>query len=108
MVILQGRGKSLGLRVDELLGGQDIVIKSLSENFTDIRGLSVVLTAACNLRCAYCYQDRRSGWRMSWSTLRQAIDLLLSSRHTEVTLRFYGGRSGRCLGTEMSPTWLTR
>ena len=30
----------MGLRVDELLGSQDIVIKSLSENFVDIRGLS--------------------------------------------------------------------
>ena len=30
----------MGLRVDELLGSQDIVIKSLSDNFMDIRGLS--------------------------------------------------------------------
>ena len=30
----------MGLRVDELLGSQDIVIKSLSENFVHIRGLS--------------------------------------------------------------------
>ena len=40
IVILQSAGKTLGLRVDELLGGEDIVIKSLSENFVDIRGLS--------------------------------------------------------------------
>jgi two-component system chemotaxis sensor kinase CheA len=33
-------GKVMGLRVDELLGSQDIVIKSLAENFVDIRGLS--------------------------------------------------------------------
>lgn len=30
----------MGLRVDELHGGQDIVIKSLAENFVEIRGLS--------------------------------------------------------------------
>lgn len=30
----------MGLRVGELLGSQDIVIKSLSENFTSIAGLS--------------------------------------------------------------------
>jgi two-component system chemotaxis sensor kinase CheA len=30
----------MGLRVDELQGGQDIVIKSLAENFIHIRGLS--------------------------------------------------------------------
>jgi two-component system chemotaxis sensor kinase CheA len=40
VVILHTGGKTLGLKVDELLGGQDIVIKSLSENFIDIRGLS--------------------------------------------------------------------
>ncbi len=40
VVILQTVGKSIGLRVDELLGGQEIVIKSLSENFVSIRGLS--------------------------------------------------------------------
>lgn len=39
-VVLQAMGRCLGLRVDELLGSQDIVIKSLAENFTDIRGLS--------------------------------------------------------------------
>ncbi len=40
VVILHTGGKSMGLSVDELLGSQDIVIKSLSDNFIDIRGLS--------------------------------------------------------------------
>ena len=40
VVILQNAGKTMGLRVDELLGSQDIVIKSLSDNFIHIRGLS--------------------------------------------------------------------
>ena len=40
VVILQSRGKTLGLCVDELLGGADIVIKSLADNFVSIRGLS--------------------------------------------------------------------
>ena len=40
MVILHFAGNVVGLRVDELLGSQDIVIKSLSDNFIDIRGLS--------------------------------------------------------------------
>ncbi|HUX88189.1 MAG TPA: chemotaxis protein CheW [Chloroflexota bacterium] len=30
----------MGLKVDELHGGQDIVIKSLAENFIHLRGLS--------------------------------------------------------------------
>ena len=40
VVILQAAGRTIGLRVDELLGAQDIVVKSLSDNFMSIRGLS--------------------------------------------------------------------
>lgn len=40
VVILQNANETIGLRVDELHGGQDIVIKSLAENFVHIRGLS--------------------------------------------------------------------
>jgi two-component system chemotaxis sensor kinase CheA len=40
VVILHAAGKTMGLKVNELLGGQDIVIKSLAENFVHIRGLS--------------------------------------------------------------------
>lgn len=40
VVILHSGGKTLGLRVEEMIGGQDIVIKSLSDNFVHIRGLS--------------------------------------------------------------------
>lgn len=40
VVVLQSAGKMMGLKVDELLGSQDMVIKSLSDNFIEIRGLS--------------------------------------------------------------------
>jgi two-component system chemotaxis sensor kinase CheA len=40
VVILNAGGRALGLCVDELLGSQDIVIKSLTENFIPVRGLS--------------------------------------------------------------------
>ena len=40
VVILHSGGRTMGLRVDDLLGSQDIVIKSLSDNFRDIPGLS--------------------------------------------------------------------
>jgi two-component system chemotaxis sensor kinase CheA len=40
VVILQAAGKTIGLRVDELLGRQDVVIKSLADSFINIRGLS--------------------------------------------------------------------
>lgn len=40
VVILHSADKTMGLKVNELQGGQDIVIKSLAENFIHIRGLS--------------------------------------------------------------------
>jgi two-component system chemotaxis sensor kinase CheA len=40
VVIVHSAGKTMGLRVEELLGSQDIVIKSLSDNFINLRGLS--------------------------------------------------------------------
>ena len=40
VVILSSGDKTMGLKVNELQGGQDIVIKSLAENFIHIRGLS--------------------------------------------------------------------
>ena len=39
VAVLHAGNRSLGLRVDELLGGQDLVIKPLDENFVQIRGL---------------------------------------------------------------------
>jgi two-component system chemotaxis sensor kinase CheA len=40
IVIVQHADRVLGLCVDEMLGGTDIVIKSLAENYREIRGLS--------------------------------------------------------------------
>ncbi len=40
VVILHTAGRKMGLCVDDLLGSTDIVIKSLSDNFVNIRGLS--------------------------------------------------------------------
>jgi uncharacterized protein len=53
--------------------------------------VAAVLTANCNLACAYCYQNTKRPRRMSWSTLKCAIDLLLGSDRDEVALIFYGG-----------------
>lgn len=40
VVILRTGNRTIGLRVDELLGSSDVVIKSLSVHFVSIRGLS--------------------------------------------------------------------
>jgi sulfatase maturation enzyme AslB (radical SAM superfamily) len=56
-----------------------------------IRSADFVLTSACNLRCAYCYQDARTGRSMPWEILGTAIDRVLSYGSRRVELRFYGG-----------------
>src|SRR5512147_1013817 len=56
-----------------------------------IEALEVVLTADCNLRCAYCYQNAKRPRSMSWGTLRGALDLLLQSHCPEVEVLFLGG-----------------
>lgn len=40
VVVLTAAGKTIGLLVDDFLGSQDLVIKSLSDNFISIRGMS--------------------------------------------------------------------
>jgi sulfatase maturation enzyme AslB (radical SAM superfamily) len=57
----------------------------------EIQALEVVLTADCNLRCVYCYQNDKKPRSMSWDTLRGALDLLLRSRCPEVEVLFLGG-----------------
>ena len=58
---------------------------------TGIKALSVVLTAGCNLRCSYCYQNAKNSRRMDWETLRASADLLLGTRQRDVRLLFVGG-----------------
>lgn len=61
-------------------------------SLTDVGSVDVVLTAGCNLSCSYCFQNAKSlDRRMSWDTLRGAIDLLLASKKKDIHLNFYGG-----------------
>jgi sulfatase maturation enzyme AslB (radical SAM superfamily) len=53
--------------------------------------LSVVVSADCNLRCAYCYQDRKQPIQMPWPTMSRAVDLLSSSRRKRTDVTFLGG-----------------
>lgn len=39
VAVLQAGSRAVGLRVDEVLGGRDLVVKPLDENFVHIRGL---------------------------------------------------------------------
>lgn len=57
----------------------------------DIQRVDVVLTAGCNLRCGYCYQNDKKSRSMDWDTLRASADLLLGSSQPEVRMLFIGG-----------------
>jgi sulfatase maturation enzyme AslB (radical SAM superfamily) len=56
-----------------------------------LQRVDVVLTAGCNLRCGYCYQNDKKPRSMDWETLRASADLLLRSRQPEVRMLFIGG-----------------
>lgn len=53
--------------------------------------LGLVVSADCNLRCAYCYQDRKQPRWMSWPTMARALDLVASSRRRRADVTFVGG-----------------
>lgn len=57
----------------------------------DIRGLALILTAQCNLRCSYCYQIAKKPQRIAWATIRAAIELAFHSRSPEIKMVFIGG-----------------
>jgi sulfatase maturation enzyme AslB (radical SAM superfamily) len=56
-----------------------------------IKTLEVLLTASCNLRCSYCYQNAKQNRRMEWDTLRTGLDVVLRSEPRDVSVLFIGG-----------------
>jgi radical SAM protein with 4Fe4S-binding SPASM domain len=53
--------------------------------------LHLVLTRACNLRCAYCYQRRGSPGRMGPATLERALDWALAAGRPGCEVVLSGG-----------------
>ena len=53
--------------------------------------VTAVVSAACNLRCRYCYQNRHTAGPMTWPVLRAAIDRLLAGPDGDRSLLFTGG-----------------
>ena len=53
--------------------------------------LSLILTAQCNLRCSYCYQNAKTARRAEWSVLQAGIDLAFGEGSSHVELLFLGG-----------------
>ncbi|MBI5241266.1 MAG: radical SAM protein [Elusimicrobia bacterium] len=52
--------------------------------------LMVMLTYACQMRCAYCGVRNRPV-HMGWETLRRGLDLLFTAPRQDLQLRYFGG-----------------
>ena len=63
----------------------------MAASLHDIASLQLVLTAACNLRCSYCYQTNKHNRRIEWDVVRPALDRLLTSTRSDVQVLFIGG-----------------
>jgi len=50
-----------------------------------------VLTTACNLSCAYCFQTEKNSAAMPWPVLRRAVDLLLEHDTEGTRIGLTGG-----------------
>jgi len=58
---------------------------------SDLHALQLILTAQCNLRCSYCYQNAKTSRRIEWSIVQSALDRLLASKRNDVKILFIGG-----------------
>jgi len=56
-----------------------------------LESIGLVVTADCNLRCRYCYQERRGAPPMAWPVARAGLDLALASPHSDLVVSFLGG-----------------
>jgi sulfatase maturation enzyme AslB (radical SAM superfamily) len=56
-----------------------------------LASVGVVVTADCNLRCRYCYQDRKQPASMSWCALSTAVDVYALAARRRARLSFLGG-----------------
>lgn len=53
--------------------------------------LSLIVTAQCNLRCSYCYQNAKTVRRAEWETIQAGIDLAFGDGSSQIELMFLGG-----------------
>lgn len=59
--------------------------------FRGLRSVVLVITTDCNLRCEYCYADRKTRRTMDWRDVCAALDVLDRARHQSPRIVFYGG-----------------
>jgi len=74
-----------------------------------LRGVYAILTAHCNLACAYCYQNEKKLRRMGWHTCRRPWDWPLSLSETRSSLSSMEENPYWSFPTsdELWPTWKT-
>jgi sulfatase maturation enzyme AslB (radical SAM superfamily) len=56
-----------------------------------LKSLSLVLTTGCNLRCGYCYADRKGGRSMPWQVAHAALELVYRRGCPHCRICLYGG-----------------
>ncbi len=56
-----------------------------------LKSITLVLTTGCNLRCSYCYADRKAGRDMAWPVARAALDLIYRRGVAQPRIYLYGG-----------------
>jgi len=56
-----------------------------------IDSILLVITAECNLRCRYCYQNAKKPWSMDEGVVRAALDLARISGQPRIEMMFLGG-----------------
>ncbi|MFA6318851.1 MAG: radical SAM protein [Elusimicrobiota bacterium] len=65
--------------------------RPLEDPLDNTCNMTLLLTRACQLACAYCRMDRNPASSMEEPVLRRAVDLLMSGPSPSVALDFSGG-----------------
>ena len=53
--------------------------------------LSLIVTAQCNLRCSYCYQNAKNARKAEWNVVQAAIDMAFGEGSSQINMMFWGG-----------------
>ncbi len=70
----------------------DYLTSLAQDKWEDVSFLQLYLTRRCQLRCSYCRMNTASSKAdMSETTMRKAVDLLLTAKERNIRLQLFGG-----------------